>query len=421
LKRRKSLFPLLLTAILLFTMQPIANSFWGTVQTDSIAAFSKSSDYMDEVVFSSEDFTSKLSKDAELSGIIIESLPDEAAGSLLLDGRALCEGEGVSVNGLDDLSFVPAVNDSLAVFTFCPVFADSQTVGDASSVTIAVGKGNNAPPVAQDITAETYKGVYIEVKLAAEDPENDAVVYKILDAPKLGTAEIEGDTLKYTPLEHKKGTDRFTYVAIDTMGNSSEPADISIQIRKNSAKMTYADMEGNSAHLAALKLSQLGVITGEKIGASYFFHPDEPVTRCEFIALATACAGMEAEDSAAVTSFADDNSIAAWAKPYVAAAQNANLIAGYPAEDGTTVLNGEQPITLAEAAVIIDHMMAATDVSDTESVLSGTVPAWAEKAAETLSATGILSPDAEGNVNPGENIKRSDACKMLYAALDHIV
>ena len=54
----------------------------------------------------------------------------------------------------------------------------------------------------------------------------------------------------YTPYENKTGKDSFTYVAIDSAGNTSSEAKVTIQINKPDTKVTYADMEGDPAHKA---------------------------------------------------------------------------------------------------------------------------------------------------------------------------
>ena len=42
----------------------------------------------------------------------------------------------------------------------------------------------------------------------------------------------------YTPYENKTGKDSFTYVAVDAVGNSSDPATVKIKIEKPNTKVT---------------------------------------------------------------------------------------------------------------------------------------------------------------------------------------
>lgn len=418
--KQKKLILSIISVVLVgtFLLQP-ANAFWGTVQTDSIAAFSKASEDSSDISFTSDDFTSHLSSGAKLSGIILDSLPDSTAGALKLDGRNLMEGEGISIEGLKRMVYSPNSNNSITTFSFTPVFSTSTDTGAETTVTISVGQEKNKPPTAEDVTAETYENVYIEIPLSATDPENDVVTYQILDTPKLGTAKISGNKAQYTPIEGKKGLDQFTYVAIDAKGNSSEPAKISVQIGKNSSKITYYDMQNNSAYLPALKLSQLGIMTGEKVGSSYFFHPDDVVTRNEFVTMTVQAANLDIDNNA-VTTFADDDSIATWAKPYISAAESASLITGYRNENGEAVMRGDQPITLAEASVIVEKLLNLTPITQTASFVKD-VPSWAETATAALCENNIINPDNQGKINPNQNLSKEDAAKILYASLDYIV
>ena len=62
-------------------------------------------------------------------------------------------------------------------------------------------------------------------------------------------------------------------MAIDSGGNISDEATVTVNIKKQSTNITYSDMSGNSSNYAALMLAEKGVFTGEKLGESYFFCP----------------------------------------------------------------------------------------------------------------------------------------------------
>ena len=102
---------------------------------------------------------------------------------------------------------------------------------------------------------------------------------------------------------------------------------------------------------------------GECMGGAYFFQPDTAVTRGEFVAMAMNAAGMEALEDVERTGFADDVSIPTWAKPYVSSALKAGLVQGSRSSDGQVVFQAEEPITAAEAAVLLDRALQVTDVS----------------------------------------------------------
>ena len=415
MKQRKFWQGAISALLLSFGLVQSAFGFGNTEQQDSIAAFAKQAPASETISFSAQDFTSRLSSGAKLDGILLQSLPDPKIGTLTQNGHPLTEGEGVSAAGLEQLEFTPAVPQAVVTFSFIPVFSTSIDTGSETTVTLAVGQEPNTPPTVSDITTETYENVYIEIPLEAGDPEGDAVTYQILDAPKFGTAVIVQDRIQYTPNTGKRGLDTFTYVATDEKGNTSTPAKISIQIRKNSAKLTYADMKTNDAHLAALKLSQMGIVTGQKIGTNYFFQPDDYVSRNEFVTMVAQAAHLKPTD--VITTFADDASIAVWAKPYVSAAEKAGLISGYATATGDRVMCGDQTITLAEACVMIQNLLQLNAVTSTASFTDA--PVWAQSAANILWTHKILSDDFRQASSTMTGLTKAEAAKLLYAVLNY--
>lgn len=269
----------------------------------------------------------------------------------------------------------------------------------------------NRAPTAAAVEGETYPDVMIELPLSATDPDGDAVLLKLDTPPSYGTASISSGTLQYTPTE--TGTDRFTYLAIDTFGNASEPAEITVHVTRNKAKLTYADMNHNAAHYAALQLAAKGVMTGEQVGTAYFFHPDEPVTRSEFIAMTAALAGLPIEETTQ-TDFADDSGLSDWAKPYISAAAAGGLVSGYPTASGACEIRGQNPITLAEACVMLRGLLGDSSASVQTAALDVSyAPAWAQDACAVLTSADIL-PESMVRTNSGQALTREEACLLLY-------
>ncbi len=290
--------------------------------------------------------------------------------------------------------------------------------------TAAFASGNGATeavsenaPVVSDIEAGTYVGIPIEIPLSSEDSSDDVVLYQVTERPRLGEAEINGNTIKYSPGQ-RTGKDRFAYTAVDAEGNTAKPASVTVRIEKNKAKFTYSDMEGNPAHYAALKLSADGVITGEKIGGCAFFHPSRNVTRSEFIAMAASAAGLEIEPTDE-TDFADDSGLSDWAKPYVSAAAANGLISGYRTASGNAEIRGHNPITIGEASVIINKLIAASADGSEYAVFNegcGSTD-WVEAAIGSLERMQVISPAAL-DIPADTAITRADACMMLYRLRD---
>jgi len=413
--------PILLAALILTSGAAAAT---GTPVSEEaqpyISTFAKSGESGTIVTFSSADFLGNIVGEGELEGIVLTSLPDESEGTLYCGNRALYIGEGVTTENLDSLYFEPAGDaETTASFSFIPVFTEAN--GKVVTVSVAQVKKDNNPPVAADVEYETIKNIAVTCRFKASDPDGDDVTCQIQNMPKKGDVVISEDdptTFIYTPYQNKTGTDTFTYVAVDSEGKTSETAKVTIRISKNGAKMTYADMEGNPSHFAAIKLAEEGILIGERMGESYFFNPDKVVTRGEFVAMALTCLGVEISAPVTKTGFADDSETPAWVKPYISTALKNGIISGSSTFDGRRVFRSESALTRAEAAVILNNAISLNDVAKAPAFADAdAVPAWAAEAAARTAAKGILSVASDGSLHPMDTVTRADAAQMLYNAM----
>lgn len=286
----------------------------------------------------------------------------------------------------------------------------------AAALTLSTSEAANAAPIAENLTLTTYKNVAIEGQCAAVDPEGDLVTFQLMDKPARGQVTLNADgSFCYTPYENKKGKDTFTYVAVDSNGNVSEAATVKVTIEKQSTSVSYSDMEGNSAHYAALRLAEEGIFVGPSVGGIYCFEPDAAVTREEFLTMAMTAAGAEALENVTLTGFYDDEDISAWAKGYVSAALMSGTIQGSANEAGQVVFNAGNDITTVEAAVIIDRLLAIGDVSAADAAEQELVPAWAYQAVVNMDAVDVVSLSS---TTLNDTLTRAEAAEMLSAMLD---
>ena len=288
----------------------------------------------------------------------------------------------------------------------------------ALALTTSTADVENAAPIAEDLVLKTYKGVAISSRFAAVDPEGDLVTFQIMDSPARGQVamdETDPAAFTYTPYEGKKGKDTFTYVAIDAKGNTSKPATVKVVIQKQTTAVSYSDLAGAPAHYAALRLAEAGVYTGRKVGELYCFDPDSTFTREEFLAMAMTAAGKAPLSDVTLTGFYDDDDISAWAKGYVSAALVVGTVEGSRNNLGQTVFAPNSPVTQAEAAVIIDRLLATGDVSGAASTFSvETAPAWAYQSVVNMEAVSVLS----SSTDLSKPLTRAESAQMLSAMLD---
>lgn len=284
----------------------------------------------------------------------------------------------------------------------------------------APSAGTDRAPIAQEQCFETCKNVAYTGRVTAVDPEGGAIRYRLSEKSARGSVELcEDGTFVYTPFENKTGKDSFTFVAEDEAGNVSQPAKVSVRIRKPSTKVTYADMDGVPSYNAAIKLAEKGVMVGEQIGGSYYFRPDEPVSRSQFMTMAMSALGSEPLAETLTTGFADDDAIPSWCKGYVSAAVQQGIVRGYPGVDGQPMFSPDGLVTRAEAAVLLDRMISTTDVAVT-TFYPDTVaaPAWAFQAAVNLESAGVLETGATGTLDLEESLTRGQCAQLLAGAME---
>ena len=287
----------------------------------------------------------------------------------------------------------------------------------ALALTSTTAEVENAAPIAENLTLKTYKGVAIASRFAAVDPEGDLVTFQVVDSPARGQITLDENdpaAFWYTPYEGKKGKDSFTYVAIDANGNTSKPATVKITIEKQKTAIAYSDMGGNSSHYAALRLAEAGIYTGRQVGDLYCFDPDETFTREEFLAIAMTAADVAPLSNVSLTGFYDDKDISVWAKGYVSAALIQGTVLGAPNEAGQVVFNAGDAVTCAQAAVIIDRLLAMGDVSVPSAFSSESIPAWAYQSVVNMEAVSVLP----SSTDLSQPLKRTEAAEMLSAMLD---
>lgn len=385
-----------------------------------ITTFSKADNPGTVVIFSQEDFSSRLSGKDTLEGIVVNALPPAECGVLKANGKPVSCGEGFSANAINSLSFEPfdGANIVHTTFSFIPVFNEYGAGDKSVSVSINLDSTKNSAPIAENMECETYKDLDLQAEFKATDIDGDACEYTIVAAPKKGEIEIIGNSFVYSPKPAESYKDSFTFCATDSNGNSSNPATVKIVVKKRADKaaISYADLEQNSAHYPAIRLAEAGIFSGASIGNIRFLEPEREVSRAEFIAMVISASNIAVPTGSISSGLADDAQIPAWAKSASAAALNSGIVKGSPDGSGSRVLRANEPITIAEAAAVLDRaaMLQSTDSIATFSD-SASVPAWASVAVSRASVYGIIS-SSDGAAHANDKLLRAEAVQMVYNA-----
>ena len=270
-------------------------------------------------------------------------------------------------------------------------------------------------PVARDVEISTYRDIPYEAQFLASDSEGDDMTYAVVQEPRKGTVTIDGVNFTYTPKKGAVGGDSFTYTATDSGGNVSLPATVTVTIEKTRSGVTYADTGDSKAAAAAQQLAEEGIFTGAKIGDQYYFEPDRPVSRSEFLAMVLETSGREVT-AVTMTGFCDDEAIPTWAKAYAAAGVADGIVQGKTTPEGTA-FRGDEVITFNEAATVLDRVLDLGDVDlDVWYADRETVPSWAAQAVGNMEVASVLSVGSFGSEAMETQVTRADAARMLCAA-----
>ena len=423
-KRRIGIIALAVSLAAAFPVSAAVTNVQSPEQT-SIMTFSKNGSITNEISFSEDDFRVVGDEDTSLDFIILNSLPERDAGSLMLGDELLFAGDEVAVSALNGVRFCPLSSSSISStsFTFTPVFSSGES-GQETEVHLYLLREENNAPTAENLEFTTYKNVAYTGHFSAVDPEGDQITFQLVDKPARGSVTFVEDSdieFIYTPYENKTGKDSFTYIAIDSVGNRSKEATVKIQIKKPSTKVSYADMDGHPAYNAAIRLAEEKIFVGASVNGTYYFQPDIPLTRAEFLALAMEAMNKDVPSDTISTGFYDDDAIQTWAKPYVASALKSGAVQGSMSADGQIVFRGNNAITQTEAAVLLNRMLSVSNISeDNWGSDTSLIPTWACQAVINLETIGVLPTNTGKETYLSDTVTRADAALMLSSALDLI-
>ncbi len=303
---------------------------------------------------------------------------------------------------------------SIAILLVClSLLAGAALAVEVETVTVSTVESANSAPVAENLDIRTYRETSVSGFFRAMDPEGDLLSFRITAEPGKGSVTVKGSGFVYTPGSGRRGRDSFRYQAVDPEGCASAEATVSIRIEKQSSPVFYPELNGSGLQYAAVRLAEKGVFTGERISDCWCFSADAPLKRGDFLTMCAALTGMEPLEDVTRTGFFDDESISPWQKPYVSAALLYGVVQGSTGDSGKAVFRGNQPITRAEAAVMLNSFL---DISDAAGIFyTEDVPGWAAQAVANLRACDICSGD---EFHASRTLTRGDAAEMLSAAMD---
>ncbi|MBQ9747328.1 MAG: hypothetical protein IJV98_00950 [Clostridia bacterium] len=358
------------------------------------------------VSFCEEDFLAVFGED-DVRGVVITRLPDERDGTLMLGASRVTQGQTVARESLAALRFIPAEAGRTASFGFLPY---GRAYERDFVCTVYMLDALNFSPRASASSLVAVENVPVYATLTAEDPDGDALTYRVVDAPFSGTLTLSADG-SYCYVPSGTSQDRFTYVALDPYGNCSAPATVTVDVVKNKSGIVYADMQDARDAMPAVMLAESGAFVGERVGDTWYFHPDKTVTRGEFLMMAMKMNGIEADLLAPCDAgFADSASFTATEDKYISAAARLGIVVGIETEDGRCFCPDE-PITSVQASTVISRIARLGGAALADAVLASADVA-AEVSDEGLSMLREVGLACETERNAP--LTRADAASLLY-------
>ena len=359
---------------------------------------------------------------ANVENIKITRLPEAVCGSLYIGSLGVSVGQTISASELALMTYEEASSGVGSEASFD--FTVNNSSYEMTCVIRMIDSVNYSPTVnlvpAASLYIETYQDVKTSGVLSAYDPEDDAIIYEITKYPEHGRLIMDDQTkgtYTYLPDASYVGEDCFYYVARDEYGNYSASAEVKLGVEMPKSGAVYSDLLNDAIYRSpAIAMTELGVMNGIKVGDSYYFEADREVSRAEFLVTAMSAIGIQNLPEITKTVFSDDEDIGNEIKGYVALAYSKGYISGIKA-DGEVYFRPNDTIQLSEAAVILSNIIGYAEPKIVPVFADADkIPAWSEKAIESLHALGILeTPDMYAEAD--REITRGEMAKLLQKTI----
>ena len=172
--------------------------------------------------------------------------------------------------------------------------------------------------------------------------------------------------------------------------------------------VSFSDVNGHWAEESIKRLSVQGLVNGFEDGT---FHPDDTVTRAQFVKMIISALGNDMEE--VVEQTFSDVSTEAWYAPYVEMAYKYGIIAG----DGV-YFYPDNNITRQEMAVMTARAFGIESGSDITFNDGDSIADWAVESVKAISGAGIMGGYEDNTFRPEDNTTRAQAAAVIDRILN---
>lgn len=209
------------------------------------------------------------------------------------------------------------------------------------------------------------------------------------------------------------GTHVIILEAEDDAGNCSRKSvTVSAGTRTNSK---FVDISTSWAAGYINLLADRKIMNGEQLSnGTARFYPNNNLRRSEFAVLMAKVLELDTT-SATGLSFADAQSLPAWAKSAIAAVTRAGVMSGqFSPATGATSFNPNAEITRAEVMSVIARCLpwgySVKAISFTD---AASIPVWAKDAVSYATSAGIINGYTDGSIKPNAKITRAEIASLI--------
>ena len=177
----------------------------------------------------------------------------------------------------------------------------------------------------------------------------------------------------------------------------------------------YVDTAEHWSSYYVNSLSYMGIVSGsENLKGELVYIPDGGLSREQFAKILVNYLSISTEEySEYPLDFADVDSIAAWAVPYVKAAVGAGLMKGRSTPQDTVVFAPSDGIKRQEAIYVLGGLLGDVERAPLEFTDSEYVAPWAAENLEKALAAGLIGGYDDGSIRPDGGITRAEAATLV--------
>lgn len=270
------------------------------------------------------------------------------------------------------------------------------------------------------------KNETLNAAMEASVSGDESFIFVITTEPSNGNVSHTDSTspsFSYTPNLDFVGSDSFTF-RLESGDLYSNVATISITVENDEETFPfyYEDMQEHWANYSASHLAARGLIIGENVGGDFYYHPNQKVTRGEFLLFLLSIINDDDTKPASIE-FADEKSIPSWLVKDSKIAYAMGIVKGV-GKGQNIYLYPDNYITRAEAFMMINNVLnAKINITDSTDDLtysdSKELPSWAIQSVKNLTGYKIVQ-GSDNKINAYSNVSRGDAAELCFKMLKQI-